>query len=84
MSKSNGTTRVVIFEGWAVAVPGSEGFFELLDDGPSSDMDGAATSAGLVGWTNRFTGCMPGDRVILRSDIGASVAQGKWVLAGLA
>lgn len=81
MSKTNKTTKVATFYGWGTYVPQGDGIWEG-DNTPTAGMDFAHTSCGKVGWTNRFTGVCPGEKVVVRVTPVASGKEGKWVMTG--
>ena len=84
MSKSNKTTKVATFHEWLFS-NGEEVWTTNLHQNNTSDCIGAVTTCGLVSAVNTFTAVLPGQRVILRRNVGrGSWGESPWVMAGLA
>lgn len=97
MSKTKKTTKIATFLGWTFSLPheihlvdGKE-FFELgerweddLRNDNSHWCDGAMTSAGIVSAVNTFTTPLPGQKVVLRKNVGkGSWGKCPWVMTNL-
>ena len=84
MSKSNKTTKVATFQGWLFANEEECWGADLRQDN-TGDCIGAETSCGLVSAVNTFTAVLPGQRVVLRRNVGrGSWGESPWVMTGLA
>lgn len=78
MSKSNKTTKVVTFLGFAFD---DERVGQITPDN-TGECVGVMTSCGLVSGTNSFASPSPGDRVVLRKGAGKSWGDSPWVMTG--
>lgn len=84
MSKSNKTTKIATFRGWLFS-NGEECWVDDLRQDNTGDCIGAETSCGLVSGVNTFTAVLPGQRVVLRRNVGrGSWGESLWVMTGLA
>lgn len=85
MSKSNKTTKVATFKEWLFS-NGEEVWAADLRQDNTGDCIGAVTTCGLVSAVNTFTAVLPGQRVILRRNVGrrGSWGESQWVMTGLA
>lgn len=84
MSKSNKTTKIATFTGWLFS-NGEECWGADLRQDNTGDCIGAETSCGLVSGVNTFTAVLPGQRVVLRRNVGrGSWGESLWVMTGLA
>jgi hypothetical protein len=83
MSKTNKTTKIATFKGWAFSDEFEFWSDDLRPDN-TGDCVGAMTSAGVVSARNTFSAVLPGQRVVLRKGAGKSWGGSPWVMTGLA